>query len=272
MIIRYDSTAALAADYVRRDAKAASIHHGGWQGNSWYGGESLEASLRFAQSGNTKLVPAAEALLSKLDTAIETNRKSWEPAPSGAFVCVPDVLAGRPTPMRRIAYQQDETSPITILVVTTSSVVISSDILAKRGTVILALVMALSRLRPVSLQQICAVDGKADGETIITSEINTTPLDLATACYVLTSAGFARRLTYDLAAAYNKFRGGWPAEMSWGNSDPYFDRLKAKLVADPARCLIVKAAQSNDELLSDPVRWINKQIAHFTAEQEEPVA
>lgn len=268
MIIRYDSTAALASDYIRRNAKAASIHHGGWSDNDWYGGESLEASLGFAQSGDTKLVAKAETLLSQLDTAIETSRKFWEPAPSGAFVCVPDVLAGRPTPMRRLAHQQDETSPITILAVSTSSAGINADTLAKRGTVILALVMALSRIRPVSLQQLCCVDGQADGETVITSEINTAPLDLATACYVLTSAGFARRLTYDLAASHNRFRGRWPEGFNYSNPSRYYESLKAKLVADPARCLVIGAAQLGDELLAEPIRWINKQIKHFTREAE----
>jgi hypothetical protein len=270
MIIRYDSTAALAADYVKQNAKAASIHHGGWdQGNSWYGGESLEASLRFAQSGDIRLVDKAEALLDKLDTTIETNRKVWEPAPAGAYVCVPDVLAGRPTPMRRLTHQQDEMSPITILAVSTSSAGISADTLQRRGTVILALVMALSRVRPVSLQQLTIVDGKHEGETVITSEINTAPLDLATACYVLTSAGFARRLTYGLAAAHNKFRGGWPANFNYGSPHRYYEILKGRLVSDPSRCLVIGAAQLGDEMLSDPVRWINKQIARFTAEQDE---
>lgn len=271
MIIRYPSTAALAADYVKKNAKAASIHHGGRSDNGWYGQETLKDSLRMAETGNTSLVPVAEALLSKLDTAIETPKKVWERSTIGSYYCVPDVIAGLPTSARRQFETQDDRTPITILAVTTSSQGISADTLAKRGTTILALVMALSRLRPVSLQQICCVDGKAEGETVITSEINTAPLDLATACYVLTSAGFARRLTYDLSAAHNGFRGGWPSKFNYGSPAKYYDNLKAQLVSDPAKCLIIGAAQQGDELLSEPVRWINKQIGRFTAQQEETV-
>lgn len=275
MIVRYGSTAALVADYHAKDAPRHARKHGGWQShnnNAWYGGESLQDSLRMAETGDTSLVAKAEALLSQLDTAIETPRKVWERSTIGAYYSVPDVIAGLPTCARRQFDTQDDRTPITILVVTTSSAGMSAEVLAKRGTTILALVMALSRLRPVSLQQICAVDGIEGGETIITSEINTAPLDLATACYVLTSAGFARRLTYDLAAALNGFNGGWPDRMRWGNSDPYFAMLKARLVPDPTKCLIIKGAQLNDALLSDPVGWVNKQVAHFTNQVEEELA
>lgn len=269
MIIRYDSPAELRADYIRRNARANTSTHSGRANVEWYGGETIADTLRLTEFGDTKLVPKAEALLDKLDTAIETSRRTWEPAPAGAFVCVPDVLAGHPTPMRRLIYQQDETSPITILVNTSSSAGINADTLQKRGIVILALVMALSRLRPVSLQQLAIMHGIQDGETIFTSQINTAPLDLATACYVLTSAGFARELTYCLGRSYNRFNGGWPREFDYGRPDKYYTSVQQKLGLDPTKTLVIGAAQLGDELLSDPVRWINKQIAHFTSQGDE---
>jgi hypothetical protein len=167
-------------------------------------------------------------------------------------------------------HEQDEAAPITVLVATTCSAGISAATLEKRGTVILALVMALSRVRPVSLQALALTDGSHEGETIITNVINTNPLDLATACYVMTSAGFARRLTYGLAREKNNFSGGWPRRFTYGKSGPYYDYLKSRLVADPSKCLIIPAAELHDELLSQPLKWIEKQIKHFTnADAEE---
>ena len=257
MIKRYDSTAALRADYIARKC------HRGSTDRSWYGNETESNTLDFALTGDTRLVPQAEKVLDQLNRTIETPRKIWEPAMVGAYYAVPDVIAGRPMSMRQQGTTQDEVSPITILVITTSSAGIEAKTLERRGTIILALVMALSRVRPVTLQQLCCVDGK-DGETVITSEINTHPLDLATACYVLTSAGFARRLTYGLAESLNHFRGGWPRGFSFSDPTRYYQGLLPRLVPDTSRCLLIEAARLNDQLLTEPTLWLNKQIEKFT--------
>jgi hypothetical protein len=270
MIIRYDSTASLRQAYLNNRSRAKDHWHSG--GNDWFGGESEERTLRLTELGDTSLVAKAEEALDKLDQTIETPRKVWERAPAGAFCVVPDVLAGLPTPMRRQIQVRDETSPITILAISTSSAGIDAATLAKRGTIILALVMALARVRPVTLQQLTILHGVKDGETVITSEINTHPLDLATACYVLTSAGFARRLTYGLAKALNGFNGSWPKNFSYFKPEEYYEYLRNILTTDPKRCLIIGAAQLGDELLQQPTVWLNKQIARFTSEQEELVA
>jgi hypothetical protein len=271
MIIRYDSTAALRQAYIDLNVSNSS----GFSGNSWYGNETEADTLRKAEVGDMSLVAKAEDQLNKLDSAIETPRLIWERSVAGAFCVVPDVLAGLPTPMRRQTHQRDETNPITILAVTTSSAGISAYTLAQRGTTILALVLALSRIRPVTLHQLTLLDGDKDrsGETIITSEINTHPIDLATACYVLTSAGFARRLTYGLAKRLNNFTGGWPRNYQYGkDKNKYYDYLAQVLAPDPKRCLVIGAAELHDELLSEPITWLNKQITKFTTAQEEGFA
>lgn len=268
MIIRYDSTAALRAAYLEHKGKLPHNYHSG-EGGNWFANESEADTLRKAELGDTTLVAKAEAALEKLDQVIETPRKVWERSPAGAFCCVPDVLAGLPTPMRRQTQVRDEHAPITILAISTSSAGIGAETLARRGTIILALVMALSRIRPVTLQQLTILHGIEGGETVITSEINTHPLDLATACYVLTSAGFARRLTYGLAKALNSFNGGWPKGFSYYSPETYYNRLRHILAPDPTRCLIIGAAQLGDELLDQPITWLNKQITRFTTELEE---
>jgi hypothetical protein len=267
LIQRYDSIAALRAAYIASGRRPA---HDSPSNLSWYGNETEEQTLRFSQSGDVSLVPQAEAMLAALDTIIETPRRTWERAPAGAFCCVPDVLAGLPTPMRRATSTPDDRAPITIFVNTSCSAGISAKVIQKRGIAILALVMALSRIRPVSLQQLAILDGYRDntGETIITSEINTSPLDLATACYVLTSVGFARRLTYKVGEAINGFKGRWPASFSYYSPQPYYDALAPRLTSDVSRCLIIGVAQLGDALLSAPIVWINAQIHRFTSRED----
>ena len=223
-----------------------------------------------AEMGNTKLVPLAEEMLTKLDTMIETTRLVWDRSPAGAFCCVPDVLAGLPTPMRRQVHQKDEHAPITIFAICSSSGGIGADILTKRGIAILAFVMALSRVRPVELYHLDIGGGRKDGsgETIVSARINTAPLDLATACYVLTSSGFTRRMVYGLEEKLNGDAGSWPKGY-YSAPGGYNAKLKKMLVADPERCLIIDAARYNDDLIVKPIEWINKQIKHFTQNEDE---
>jgi hypothetical protein len=272
MIKCYNSIAALRQDYVAltmdklKHSQPPNISwYGGENEISWYGGETEANTLRLALTGDTKLVSVAETMLSQLETQIETPRPVWESSPAGSYVSIPDVLAGRPADMRRRGLAFGETAPITILATTTSSEAINAETLARRGTVILALVMALSRIRPVSLHQLTFLHGVDTGETVLTAQINTSPIDLATACYVLTSAGFARRLTYTIAKRINGFNGEWPNGFNIYNPKPYYTKLVAKLVAaglasDPAQCLLIDAARYGDAMLTDPVTWINAQI------------
>ena len=266
MIIRYDSIAALRNAYITHVGNAKTISDSADM--SWCGNETRADVLRKTECGDMSLVPEAERLMSQLDLQIETQRKVWEPNVAGAFCCVPDVLAGRPTNMRRMMHTVDEANPISIFVDIGSTVSVDAATLRKRGTVILALVTALSRIRPTSLFQLHAGSGK-DGQTITASQINTNPLDLATACYVLTSAGFARRLVYGLAEKLNGYDGNWPRGFSTSCQEQYYDGLKPQLVRDPENCLIVPKALINDELLHQPVEWITQQIKRFTQQAEE---
>ena len=147
MIKRYESIAALRADYIALDCRRRQSD------NSWYNNESEAETLRKTEVGDTSLVSSAEALLDKLNSQIEVPRKIWQRSPAGSFASIPDVLAGLPTPMRRQAHTPDERAPITILVVTTSSAGIDAATLAKRGIVILALVIALSLTQNLLLTQ-----------------------------------------------------------------------------------------------------------------------
>ena len=64
--------------------------------------------------------------------------------------------------MRRRVELPNNSAPIHILVSTTSSTEIDAEYLQKRGTVILALVLALSAIRPVSLHVFAMLDGNVN--------------------------------------------------------------------------------------------------------------
>jgi hypothetical protein len=270
MLVRYDSVAQLRQAWIDNP-------HGerGWESDvEWYGGETREDTKRLSYVGDTKLVPDAEHLIQKLDLAVETPRRTWDRAPVGAYYAIPEVIAGIPLSARRQVMTNDERAPISVLVSTSSSAGIDAKTLRKRGVVIMAMVMALSRVRPVSLHTLSFMDGPRDhsGETIFTAHINTSPLDLATACYALTSSGFSRRMTYDLGRALNGFTGMWPRNYQYGRrQNEYYDYLKGLMGLEPTKTLIIGSPELGDKLLKEPIVWIQDQITRFTSQQEELV-
>ena len=271
MIRTYDSVAELRQDAIKVGVKDSQYGRdsGGFNSLNWFGNETYADTLQKSLVGDTNLVPQAEKLLSQLEQDIEVPRRVWERSPAGAYCSVPDYVNGLPTSMRRMREIGDEHAPITILVMSSCSAGISAQTMQRRGTVILALVMALSRVRPVSLWTVATTHGiDKDGETIMSARINTDPLDLATACYTLTSVGFARRLTYGIAERVNGFNGQWPRKYQYGNPKQYYEYLKKVLSQDPTKTLVVGAAELHDELLDHPLKWIKNQINHFVGKQE----
>jgi hypothetical protein len=146
--------------------------------------------------------------------------------------------------------------------------------LQKRGIAILALVLALAQSRPVTLEVAGVLGGidcdRKKGEFIPITEINTKPLDLATACYVLTSSGFDRRIHHDLTRQYMlatydaEWAGAWAPGFSHDNPQAYFDTLADRLEYPRDKTLVIGGAHLSDKLLSNPVAWVQGQIDRFT--------
>lgn len=252
MIIRYQSVAALA-----RDAQAKRAYYAGEHADLWHGNESAADSVRLAQCGDTRLVPKAEQILSQIQTDIEIPESMMVADVAGAYPVVAEFLAGAPDCMRRRAPIPQEQAPIVIYACLSSYAGVSAQKLLRRGVAVLALTMALARSRPVELWAIDINDGP-DGETTIAARINTSPLDLATAAYALTSAGFVRRLMYGLteqASGNVNFPAGY-------SSDPagYLVGALARLGGNADRDLILPPANNGDP---EPVTWINGHIARL---------
>lgn len=256
-------------------AENTRMHQWSDTGDTWFNGENAEETFQRARLGDRSLVPQAEALMAKFEKSIVTPRRVWEPSPAGSFVNVPDFLAGRPTSMRRQVQVQTESAPITICFDGTSSAIISAKDLLARGVAALALTMALVAVRPVTLYAMSSGSGDdSDCDTVLLSQINTTPLDLATACYALTSSGYYRRLCYRMMNRLNKFDGRWPQRASYrsGGNDAYSAELVQRLGLDPKHTLMIPAAHMKDELISQPVEWIQSNIDKFTQSEKEYAA
>lgn len=266
MIIRYASTEAIRAAYIAACGEPRTSQRGSnsWE-DTWSGGENIADTLALSKTGHTALVPQAHELLAQISAKLVTPKRTVLRTPVGPRTNVAEFVAGVPDYARRTIVLKDEGAPITVLACSTSSGGIDARTLTKRGVAILALVMALSRVRPVTLHSFTALHGNDDGETVLVNRINTAPLDISRACYVLTSAGFARNLTYNLARAVNGFNGGWPygKEYNYGNPVKYFSGLVQRLKLDPTKTLVIQSAEWDDPLVTNPVPWIQREIDRF---------
>lgn len=267
MIRQYNSPAELVADAQKLDAMRGINNSAD---DRWVG-ETQAQTIQRAKFGDRSLVGEAQKLIDQLDTQIETPRRVWERAPVGVYCAVPDVLAGLPTPMRRLRESNDDRAPIAIMVVSTSSAGIKAATLQKRGTAILALTMALARVRPISLWSVSMLDGDSGDrvETVLLTRIETAPLDLATACYVLTSAGWDRRLCHGISWRINGYTGGWPRDY-YNKKDAYCQSLVERFSpTTPDKTLFIRESYLTDQLVTQPILWLNAQIHKFTAETQD---
>lgn len=237
---------------------AAAIARASSFGLDWYGGLDWNETVARALRGDDSLVPQAEALIAKLEGAIEVQGYQVRPDVWGSRVSVPDYLAGSPTSMRRRAKVASDLSPIGVYVSVTSSASISAETLLRRGTAILALIMKLERVRPVSLRLITELDGVADGNHVQVIPIESQPLNLSTACFALARTGFDRHLCHAYGHACDGYAGGWAARIHDGET-AYTQWLRDHVGMAP-QDLYIKRAAVGDALLSDPVAWINQQV------------
>jgi len=184
---------------------------------AWYDGATPEQAISMLRTGDSSQVANAQKMLDKFDVRIETHGQAMDLGVAGFIPCVPEYLGGAPESMFSMVEVESAAQPLKILVDTTSSAGVSRETLTKRGTAILAMVMALSALRPIQLETVCVLDcgyGRIfDGKCVsfTRTKINSAPLDLASACFALCHQGFTRRMVYGIAQTL------FEAPLHWGS-------------------------------------------------------
>ena len=226
---------------------------------SWWGGDSRSELLKQCSFGDNRHVAAAEALLSKINAEIEIPRPQWQPQVFGAFPVVPEALAGEIECMRMLSSPEEESSPVRVFYDPTSSAVIDAKDLQARGCAALALVMALSAIRPVELWVFTDLDSNHRDHANVMVKVQTSPLMVSEACYMMCNPGFARCLLYGYAEKTMDFSG------MWGFGDHCEDATeRARVMADSLRAspsdLVIPGISARDQMVKDPVGWVNNQL------------
>lgn len=230
-----------------------------WSGNQTY----AEAKVNLWR-GDAESLKQSSDILDQIEAdGIELAQSFWDHDRTGAIPCVPSFLAGSPDSMRRLQEFQSENSPIRIYVDMALSGGFSSKQLATRGAALLALARKLQVIRPVELCLFASMYGKSKDATgdcaIPVIRIDASPLDLTTASYAFVNPAFFRQLCFGWGRPHG-YDGTW----AWSQPPGAWTRKKLRgLFSLAENDLLVDGAYLTDELMRDPVQWVNDQVRKY---------
>jgi hypothetical protein len=132
----------------------------------------------------------------------------------------------------------------------------------KRGSVIFALTRMLAARRPVELWVTSAGGNNRDEMGCVLTKINTTPMDLATAGYVLGHAAFVRAVCFPVERAQYSFNGGW-AFNNYAFYAKHIKELYSPLFPHVTDMLFIPGRHSRDASVTDPEAWLADKLRTY---------
>lgn len=225
---------------------------------SWAGGLDYDDCKKAVWDGDATALKISDDLLTKIEgDGMELLAPQWENERTGSFPCVPSFIAGAPDSMRRLEMTRSDVAPIRIYLDLFISCGFQVEECSTRGAAILALARKLQALRPVELYLLMSCGDKTrkrfkDGWISPMIKIDTNPLDLTTASFVLGHPGFIRQLAF-----------AWCVKQGADSSIPYFEGAKDKIKPEESD-LFIENAILNRDMLRDPVDWVNQQVKRYT--------
>ena len=223
----------------------------------WTGNLNTAETKRRARFGDDSNVPKANELLDRLQGAVETPRAVWRPDVGGAYAVVPEYLMGIPDSMRSRRRTRDAASPITVYASIMASAGVDAGQMMARGIAVLALVLKLQAVRPITLYAVCPWS-----HSTLVIEIPTRPLSIAHAAFALSHPAFFRRLGHMVLYATGDSNTAMetdayvPTRLEMRPTDLY---IGSGVAVDSQGF----AATQYQNMLADPVRWINELVQKY---------
>lgn len=258
---RSDFTHYESVDAFLADVRAAGCERNNvqWCGDTWSG------AMDKAANGDLAAVDEANAIMDSIDHQIDTSglRPVWGNSPVGAYPNVPAFLAGDPESMRARTMMQSPKGPVTIWFSPVCSAAISVEDARRRGLAVLALVLALQRVRPVHVRIVTAY-GKGDH----TVQIRTEPMVLAEAAHCLTATSFYRALSYEFAEKVHNWKGGWAPwyKQAYGDEQAIIAEFRTRLNANADDLIVLPMDYTHGahrEMIDTPATWINRVLDQY---------
>lgn len=202
---------------------------------------------------------AMELVNSMLDAPSAGDFPLLEYGVAGHAPCVPSFLAGSPESMMTLSNQHCSQGARLFISVCVSAG-ISPEEAEQRGIAALALALRLSRSRPVELWAFADLGANDSDAYIPMVRIETTPLDVASAAFMLCNVLALRRLCFG-AGERHGFNGMW----AWGSypgAPGYEARLRDHLELAPTD-LMLSGGFLLDKNRGSPREWVNEKFREF---------
>ena len=198
--------------------------------SAWIGATGAQ-TLKRARAGDAKRVALADAMLAKLENAVGFEARRWRAvdAVAGGVPNVPAFLSGAPLAMRRRARVMDAAAPLTIAIDLGVSQSVNDQTIARRGAAALALARIAAGSRPVALWVYFAAQSCGAGDAMLAVKLDTAPLDVARAAWLLCAPEALRRAGFSVLEQI----AGWTesGRVSWLDGFDTHKRVAADLAA-----------------------------------------
>ena len=229
--------------------------------DEWRGTVSTAQALDMCSTGDLSNVKRAQDIIDKVNASgIEFGRKQWERGMAGAFPMVPAFLAGEPESMMHMQESDSEQTPIRLFVSTVSSGGVENRELQNRAAAILALVMLLTEVRPTELWIYGELDAYAYAKNLSLPmiRVNTAPLDLSVASYMLAHQGFTRGLMHGYATRAMGFQGSWAFGL--GKDEKKRAKVIGSILGATESDIVLGGVYINDAAAHRPLEWLQGQV------------
>lgn len=215
--------------------------------------------------GDLALAAKSDGLLAKFEHAeLTAGRHRWIDDTAGGVPNVPAYIAGQPLAMRNRRRIADDRAPLKVVVDVGAANDITASEIEARGAAILALVRVLSIGRPVELWACAGLDAdNCSNASWSFVQIETAPLDLARAAFILTHPAALRRIFWACAMAH-----GYKARTPYGEGQRHAQHTRAIVAPafpDADDLLVIPRARSEDDSIRNPTKWLAKQIEENAA-------
>ncbi len=231
------------------------------RGGNWHGGTGEQAK-QWARTGKPELVAPSDAILTALEASAEsivTRSSRIINDVAGACPNVPAMLAGQPLAMRRRMREHTDRAPVCVIVDTTISAGIGHGTIRQRGAALLAFVRLLSQKRAVELYSGVGVHNGGRNACYVFTRIDTAPLDLTRAAFMLCDTAATRVLGYGNAPG---FTGAWPYRRGALSAEAFSD-VARQAFPHLAEFVAVPGLHLTDKLVTAPLQWIIERLAEF---------
>lgn len=267
-ILMFDAPEDLS-EYVKTIPDAIRHYSDRQNARTAWSGETGPDAEKYLQFGSTKYLDKAEALIDKMreEGIFSHGQKIYETSVVGSFPCVPHAIMGLPDTMYQLSETDlvSTTTPLRIYVELAASAYVTHEQLLNRGVAVLGLVLALQQVRPIELYVTSFGDpnykNQCHGGVV---RIQTAPLDLDRAVFMLANPGFYRQIMFGLKAHLAGLtRASSALPFMFGQSpgsDQNIATQRELLGMAPDDLFIPGVYKSNTAYINDPIGWIKKHL------------